>query len=788
MRTDGSSFTNIHTFAGITDGSKPVGLLLSGSMLYGVTTQGGVNSDGSVFQMSTNGGGFGLLHTFSSSSSNGSYPGGQNVLSGETFFGITELGGLHNAGTVYQMNTNGGGYTNLHSFAGTSDGSDPTGSLLLSGSTLYGLTSSGGSNANGVLYMMNTNGSGFSILHKFTGTSDGGRPSGSLTLSGSTLFGVTSAGGTNNQGTVFQINTDGSGFRLLHTFSNNANDGRSPRELKLSGSTLYGVAFYGGAYSGGAVFQLNTNGSGYTNLHSFIGFNDGQYPAELQLSGATLYGTTAYGGSNAVGTVFALTLQSTVIVAANSTNSGFVIGGGTYAVGTNVQLTATASNGWLFACWNDGTTNNPYSITVPATNSTYTANFAQAATLTVNDNTNAGGSVTGSGTFLVGSTNQITAVASNGWAFIGWSDGSTQNPRSIVVGVGGASFTADFSPTVVLAVQGAPADGGSVAGGGTYVVGTNVQLAATASNNWLFINWNDGATNNPYTITVPATNCTYIANFVQTAAITVNDNTNAGGTVTGSGTFLVGSTNQITAVASNGWAFIGWSDGNAQNPRSIVVGAGGASFTAEFSPTVVLTVQGAPADGGSVTGGGVYMVGSNAVLTATASNNWLFMGWIGGATNNPWIITVLPTNSTYTANFSKIDSVGDGIPDTWRIQFFGGDGTSTNVLSCATADPDGDGLSNQQEFLAGSNPNDASSGLRMLPAYLAHPSPDPNWGFTVQWQSVAGKFYSLERATNLVKGFDTIIKIHIPATPPINSETDTNVMGQGSWFYRVRLE
>ncbi len=137
-----------------------------------------------------------------------------------------------------------------------------------------------------------------------------------------------------------------------------------------------------------------------------------------------------------------------VIGLANPANAGSVAGGGAYGFGSNVALTAMASNGWLFTGWNDGTTNNPYSITVPGTNITYTANFAAAATITVGDDTNVGGSVTGSGTFLVGSTNWITATASNGWLFIGWQDGSTANPRSVVVTTDGAHYTAEFIPAI----------------------------------------------------------------------------------------------------------------------------------------------------------------------------------------------------------------------------------------------------------------------------------------------------------------------------------------------------
>ena len=74
--------------------------------------------------------------------------------------------------------------------------------------------------------------------------------------------------------------------------------------LVLSGNTLYGTAFNGGSSGVGTVFAVNTNGTGFKTLHSFTG-SSGAFPsAGLVLSGNTLYGTTEQGGSSGDGTVF----------------------------------------------------------------------------------------------------------------------------------------------------------------------------------------------------------------------------------------------------------------------------------------------------------------------------------------------------------------------------------------------------------------------------------------------------------------------------------------------------
>jgi len=240
---------------------------------------------------------------------------------------------------VFALNTNGTGFTNLYTLTAiddatetNSDGAGPYAGLILSGNTLYGAAGSGGSSGNGTVFAVNTDGTGFTNLHSFTATdpttgtnSDGALPNG-LVLSGSTLYGTTFYGGNWGNGMVFAVNTDGTGFTVLHTFTastrfNNVglpinSDGAYPGGLILSGTTLYGTARSGGTGGNGTVFAINTNGTGVSVLHSFTtsdnyyGTNsDGAYPDGLILSGNTLYGTAFAGGANGSGTVFSIFIQ-----------------------------------------------------------------------------------------------------------------------------------------------------------------------------------------------------------------------------------------------------------------------------------------------------------------------------------------------------------------------------------------------------------------------------------------------------------------------------------------------
>jgi len=215
-------------------------------------------------------------------------------------------------------------FTPLHIFTGGSDGGGPKGGVVLSGQTIFGTTQGGGSFGNGTVFALNSDGTGFTNLYDFTGGLDGGSPAAGLILSGDALYGTTTGGGSSGNGTVFAVHADGTGFTNLHSFSaltaSTNSDGANPRAgLILLGETLFGTAEFGGSSGAGTVFGVHTDGTGFTNLHSFTapsGSNysntDGAYPfAGLASSGKTVYGNTYQGGSSGRGTVFAISADGT---------------------------------------------------------------------------------------------------------------------------------------------------------------------------------------------------------------------------------------------------------------------------------------------------------------------------------------------------------------------------------------------------------------------------------------------------------------------------------------------
>ncbi len=338
INTDGSGYRLLHSFAGPpTDGANPYGpLTLSGSTLYGMSAGGGLHGDGAIFRINTDGSGYQVLHSFAGAPTDGANPYGALVRSGSTLYGMTEQGGstvlwgggYADFGTIFRINTDGSGYEVLHHFGiNEDDGANPYGSLALAGSTLYGMTSGGGNFSRGTIFRINKDGSGYEPLYSFSNVgNDGAHPYGSLTLAGSALYGMTHGGGVDGLGAIFKINPDGSGYRVLHSFGSVANDGANPLgPLTISGSTLYGMTPNGGGNQFGTIFQIKTDGSGYQVLYSFISFTDLNvlYPlGPLTISNAVLYGTTVVGGENDAGAVFVLDTSATGSLWQNAVDLG----------------------------------------------------------------------------------------------------------------------------------------------------------------------------------------------------------------------------------------------------------------------------------------------------------------------------------------------------------------------------------------------------------------------------------------------------------------------------------
>jgi uncharacterized repeat protein (TIGR03803 family) len=209
----------------------------------------------------------------------------------------------------------------LKSFSSTDNAQAPTGGLIEGvDGVLYGASRGG---TGGTVFAINPDGSGFKVLHDFgSGANDATNPVGPLVLGGDgALYGI-SGGGAKGVGAIFTLRPDGTGYKVVYSFGSVAQDGTSPQAplVQAVDSTLCGATYSGGASNVGTVFSVKPDGTGYRLLHSFkLSPNDGANPISGLMLGkdGALYGTTTSGGTNtfAVGTVFKL----------NADGSGFML-------------------------------------------------------------------------------------------------------------------------------------------------------------------------------------------------------------------------------------------------------------------------------------------------------------------------------------------------------------------------------------------------------------------------------------------------------------------------------
>jgi uncharacterized repeat protein (TIGR03803 family) len=211
--TPGGKLTTLHSFCAQTncpDGSLPTAALVQATdgKLYGSTDFGGTYNRGTIFSITT-AGKFATLHIFNK----GINPMPEELIQSAdgNLYGTTASGGLYRQGTVFRM-TPSGTLTYLHSFCaqiGCTDGYDPQGLVQGNEGNFYGTSNGGSASYGGTVFEITPTGS-FNILYDFcaqTGCPDGAGPRGLMQATNGNFYGVTSLGGVDNDGTVFVLST-----------------------------------------------------------------------------------------------------------------------------------------------------------------------------------------------------------------------------------------------------------------------------------------------------------------------------------------------------------------------------------------------------------------------------------------------------------------------------------------------------------------------------------------------------------------------------------------------------
>ncbi len=360
--TAGGGQIQLVSFAGNSGafrGGAPVAGLTPGpdGALYGTTTEGGSSGFGTIFRIGS-GGAFSTLVDFTGSSglARGSVPSQLASHPDGNLYGTTQGGGTGGLGTVFRVTT-AGGLTTLVDFTGTGGvaaGAAPRGPLAVQGSTLFGVSGSGGAGDFGTIFKITTSGA-FTLMASFTGTAgttQGAVPGGGLHLhSDGKLYGTTRSGGTSDQGTFFKITTAAAPvFTLLRSFADATGSLPGGTLARDGMGALYGTTSGGGVHGLGTCYKITSAGV-HTVLGSFTG-SSGTLPGAAPEDGLVLgndgllYGTASAGGTGNRGAVFQLTTAGEFTALTDFGDaSGWHPGGAPVADGSGGYLFPLVSGG-----------------------------------------------------------------------------------------------------------------------------------------------------------------------------------------------------------------------------------------------------------------------------------------------------------------------------------------------------------------------------------------------------------------------------------------------------------
>jgi uncharacterized repeat protein (TIGR03803 family) len=302
INLDGTNFKQIPTdFMGSDSYYEPT---LIGKSLCGFVSED--FSNGVFFNFNTTDNSYTTVFKFATSDS-GIMPIGSLIESNGKLFGNTYVGGTYGMGTIFSIDKDGNGFTKLFEFNGIETGGWPIGQLTLLGNTLFGATSGGfGQSENGTIFKINIDGTGFTKIHNFDGT-NGLTPNGSLVFYKEKLYGNTNDGGSDYHGVMFRINPDGTGFTNILDYTSKGTGERSENGIIISDDVIYGVS----SIDYGSLFSVNIDGTGLRKIFEMNDVSGNFSYCKRLLIKDELYITTSEGGENGVGTIFKIKTDGT---------------------------------------------------------------------------------------------------------------------------------------------------------------------------------------------------------------------------------------------------------------------------------------------------------------------------------------------------------------------------------------------------------------------------------------------------------------------------------------------
>jgi uncharacterized repeat protein (TIGR03803 family) len=412
------SVTTLASFDG-TNGEDPQGGLIADAAgnLYGTASSDSVNGDGTVFEVAKGSGAITVLASFNAT--NGDDPLAALVAdSAGNLYGTTRSGGSNFSGTVFEIAKGSGTVTTLATFNGT-NGDGPEGSLIFDADgNLYGTTQNGGgTSGEGTVFEVAKGSGSVTTLATFNGTDGTQSQYGLIADTAGNLYGTTQDGGAFGLGTVFEVAQGSGTVTTLASFVNNesADTGELPSGgvIADAAGNLYGTTSGGGTNSDGTVFEVAKGSGSVTTLVTCDSTDSGPAGGLVADADGNLYGTSSGGGANSAGTVFEVsgtgfstgttTPTPTPTLTVTPAGGQFATAGTaqTFALGTLAETDATAPY-TATVNWGDGSADTTVALTAAGTITaqphTYAAAGTDTASVTVAD---AAGDTSNAGTFAV---------------------------------------------------------------------------------------------------------------------------------------------------------------------------------------------------------------------------------------------------------------------------------------------------------------------------------------------------------------------------------------------------
>jgi Divergent InlB B-repeat domain len=288
----------------------------------------------------------------------------------------------------------------------------------------------------------------------------------------------------------------------------------------------------------------------------------------------------------------------TVSTSSSPTNGGTTSGGGTYASGSSITVSATPNGGYVFTGWARGgsvvSTSASYTFTATS-NTTLVAHFTQTYTISTSASPSAGGSTSGGGTYAKGTSVTVTATPNSGYTFTNWTQNGSIVSHSTsytFTPKGNTTLVANFTTNpVTLSTSASPSNGGTTSGDGTYASGAGVTAKAIPTTGYTFTNWTENGSIvshlASYTFKLNG-NRTLVANFTTTpVTITTSSSPSTGGTTSGGGTYASAANVTVKATANRGHTFINWTQSGSVVSTSAsytFTATANAALTANFTP------------------------------------------------------------------------------------------------------------------------------------------------------------------------------------------------------------